>query len=114
MASIVLVMFILCEFLLQNGHCTPREFILNREIERLAAATRIILQYYSERASALSLIRLALHPHKYYKQSEIINHVLLTTDSTITYVLEEPKYMSLSPFLRTDAILFLDGYESFR
>lgn len=115
MPSIVLASFILLAIFSQLGGCTLRELKLNPEIEHLSkAAIRSIRHYYSEQASALSLVRLAMQPATYYKQSEIINRVLLKTKSTIAYVVEEPNAMKLAPFLRFHAIFFFDGYNAFR
>lgn len=115
MPSIIVSAFILLAFFSLHSSCTLREFQLNLEIEHLSdAATQVIRHFYSERASALSLIRLAMQPFAYYKQSEIINRILLRTKSTIAYVIEEPKMMKFSSFLRFSAILFFDGYEAFR
>lgn len=115
MSSIIVSAFVLLAFFSLHGSCTLREFQSNPEIEHLSdAATQAIRQFYSDQASALSLVRLAVQPFAYYKQSEIINRVLLRTKSTIAYVIEEPKMMRFSPFLRFSAILFFDGYEAFR
>lgn len=116
MPSIIIVSaFILLASFSLHSNCALHEFQLNLEIEHLSdAATQAIRQFYSERASAISLIRLAMHPFAYYKQSEIINRVLLRTKSTIAYVIEEPKLLKFSPFLRFSAILFFDGYDAFR
>lgn len=115
MPSIVVCAFTLLGFFSFHCDCTLHEFQENLEIDRLSdAATQAIRHFYSGRASAISLIRLAMQPVAQYKQSEIINRVLLKTKSTIAYVIEEPKIMKLSPFLRFSAILFFDGYNAFR
>lgn len=115
MPSIFVSAFVLLAFFSLHSSCTLHEFQLNLEIDRLSdAATQVIRHFYIKQASALSLIRLAMQPFTYYKQSEIINRVLLRTKSTIAYVIEEPKMMYSSPFLRFNAILFFDGYDAFR
>lgn len=115
MASITVTAFVLLAFLSSKSSCTLPEFQFNLEIERLSdAAAQIIRHFYGERASAISLIRSAMQPHAYYKQSEIINRVLLRTESTLAYVIEEPKAMKFAPFLRSDAILFFDSSQAFR
>lgn len=115
MPAISVSAIVLLAFFALRGSCTLQEFQANLEIDHLSdAATQIIQQFYSERTSAISLIRLAMQPFAYYKQSEIINRVLLRTKSTIAYVIEEPKQMKYSPFLRSSAILFFDGFNAFR
>lgn len=113
MSPIILTLLLLVISRFTTG--APNEFQTDRDIEILSKATvHIIHNFYAKRANCVSLIRLAVQTRKYYKQSEIINRVLLHTKSTMTYVLEEPKYMKFSPFLRFHAVIFLDSYDSFR
>lgn len=115
MASPILISFCLIVIFTQLGNCDLTEIQIDREIKLLSrAASNILRQFYSKHASAISLIRLALHPNTYYKQSEIMNRILFHTRSTISYVIEKPKYMKFSPFLRISAIIFVDSYEAFR
>lgn len=115
MSSTLLTSIFLVVLFSQLGNCALNEFQMDREIQLLARATsQIIRQFYSKHASAISLIRLAVHPHTYYKQSEIMNRILLHTEATIAYVIEKPKYMKFTPFLRISAIVWLDGYDAFR
>lgn len=115
MSSTLITVFFFFAIFTQIGNCVLNEYRFNREIDTLArAATNIIKQYYSKRASALSLIHLAMQPLTNFKQSEIINRVILATKSNLAYVVEEPKYMKQSEFLRSNGIIFLDGYEAFR
>lgn len=115
MASNILPLFFMFVLFLRLDGSGLSEFQLDRNIELLAEATkRIIQQYYSEHASALSIIRFAAHPRADHKQSEIVNRVLLSTKSAMGFVVEEPKYMKFLPFLRFHGILFLDGYKAFR
>lgn len=96
-------------------NCTLNDLQLDRENELLAAAgARILNEVYNGRASAISLIRSATQLATIHRQSDILNRLLLLTDSNVACLLEEPQYMRLSPFLRFEAILFLDGYEAFR
>lgn len=115
MASPIFISFCLVVLFTQLGNCALTEFQMDREIKLLSkTASHILRQFYSKHASAIFLIRLALHPYTYYKQSEIMNRILLHTRSIICYVIEKPKYMKFSPFLRTNAIIFIDSYEAFR
>lgn len=115
MRSIVLRTLFPLALLYSLRRCHLREFQLNVEIEQLAtAATHTIHQFYSKRATAISLIHLAMQPHTQYKQSEIINGIFLGIKSTITHVAEEPKSIKFSPFLRFNAIMLFDGYDAFR
>lgn len=115
MPSIVWTSLILFAFFAHIGNCTLHELQLNVEVEHLSAAvTRTIRHFYSKRVSALSLIHLSMHPFAYYKQSEIINHVLTNTKSKIGYVIEESNSIKFTPFLRFSAIFFFDGYDAFR
>lgn len=112
--NILTLCLILMRFL-QLGSGGLSEFQPDHEIEHLAKATkRIIQQYYGEHTSGLSLIQFAMHPQANFKQSEIINRILLSTKTAIGYVLEEPQYMKSSPFLRFHGIILLDGYRAFR
>lgn len=107
--------FILLAFLSKHCSCNLHEFRFNLEVDRLSdAASQVIRHFYGQRASALSLIQSAMQPFAHHKQSEIINRILLKTKTSIAYVIEEPEVLKNSPFLRTDAILFVDGYEAFR
>lgn len=110
--AFVLLVASFCEF---GCDCTLHEFQANQEIDQLSdAAIQIIRHVYSGQTSAISLIRLAMQPLAYYRQSDIINRVLLRTKTSIACVIEEPKMMKFSPFLRFSAILFFDGYDAFR
>lgn len=107
--------FFLFALFFRIGSCALSEFQPDREIDIMAESVKqIIKRCYRNRASAISLVRLAKQPLTYYKQSEIINRVLLSTKSKISYVVEEPAFMKQSPFLRFNAIIFLDGYDAFR
>lgn len=102
-------------FFAMQTKCILHEFQLNREIEHLSdAAAQVIRHFYAKRASALSLIQSATNPFAHHKQSEIINRILQRTRTSIAYVIEEPDVLKFSPFLRTDAIIFVDGYAAFR
>lgn len=115
MSSIFLTsFFVVVLAFLQFGHCGLNEFQMDREVKLLARATsHIIRQVYTKHSPAMSLIPLALKPHTYYKMKECMNRILLHTESSIAFVIEQPKYMKYSPFLRDKAIIWVDGYEAF-
>lgn len=115
MASVLIIHCVFVAILSQASSCTLTDFQLNREVDILAGTTtNIIKQFYSKRASALSIIRFSMQARTHFKQSEIINRVLFLSTKSVAYVIEEPTYMKRSPFLRTNGIVFVDGYEAFR
>ncbi|XP_055325489.1 uncharacterized protein LOC129579433 [Sitodiplosis mosellana] len=116
MSPAILTSFFLVVLFSQLGNGALNEFQMDREIKFLARATsHIIRQFYSKRTSAISLIQpFTVQLQKHYKQSEIMNRILLHTKSTMCYVIEWPKYMKYLPFLRACAIIFIDSYAAFR
>lgn len=110
----------LVAFFIQGAHMKPRyrTHILPRDEETVLltkATFNIIEEFYEQRTSFVYITRCTMtSPISYYRQSEIINHLLIATKSKLSYIIEEPKHLREAINLRYHNIFFVDGYQGFR
>lgn len=68
--------------------------------------------FYVQHTPALSITRRSSNLLAYQKQSEIINRILLSTSTEISYTIEEPE--RLLKAVREYNLFFIDGLEAFQ
>lgn len=77
------------------------------------ATIKIIIDFYSETSSTLSIARASINNANHIRQSGFINEIVSKTNSQIVNVIEEHYYLNQN-LLRFFNILFVDSYEAFR
>lgn len=90
-------------------------YMRDRETQLLTEATSNIVQtFYVKRTSSIFITRCSVRPSSNHRQSQILNRLLLSTHSQLTYVIEEPKYVKPTHNLRYNNIFLADTYDGFR
>lgn len=88
-------------------------FAQNKEVRSISDATvATIRDFYERHTPVLAISRASASLLSYQKQSEILNRILLSTSTEISYTIEEPHRFKLA--VRVYNVFFVDGLEGFR
>lgn len=87
-------------------------FEQNRDVRSIADATVATIRgFYVHYTSVLSISRGSSNNLSYQKQSEILNRILLSTSTEISYTIEEPGHLKAAA--RVFNLFFVDGLDGF-
>lgn len=88
-------------------------FQQNKEVRSIADAMEATIRgFYVKNTPVLSISRSSSSNLAYQKQSEILNRILVSTSTEITYTIEEPEHLKAR--VRVFNLFFVDGLDGFR
>lgn len=88
-------------------------FQQNKEVRSIAEAMEATIRgFYVKHTPTLSISRSSSSNLACQKQSEILNRILLSTSTEITYTIEEPERLKAA--VRVFNLFFVDGLDGFR
>lgn len=110
----------------RNIYCTCRDpkpvpnkttdfelFQQNKEVRSIADAMEATIRgFYVKNTPTLSICRSSSSNLAYQELSEILNRILLSTSTEITYTIEEPERLRAAA--RVFNLFFVDGLDGFR
>lgn len=73
-------------------------------------------KFYVEKSSLLSILRSSTTEPTYHRQSEILNRILSSTGTDLTYTLHEPSHINQTndKYLRVFNLFFVDNFDGYK